>query len=164
MIDATINLKHRLLLMLMYGSGLRVSEAIAAKVEDFDIKSKIFTVKSGKGAKDRYVNLSEKFIQNFIIFTKNKESGYLFESAQKVGQPVTSRTAAKIVENSLKKANIAKKAHCHTLRTSFATHLIENGTDISYVQKLLGHSSIRTTQTYLRLSNNSIRNIKSPLD
>jgi len=164
MIDATANLKHKLLLMLMYGSGLRVGESIKARIEDFDVNRKVFTVKSGKGAKDRYVNLSDRFIQNFIIFTKNKSSGFLFESAYNAGHPITSRTASKIVEHSLRKANISKKAHCHTLRTSYATHLIENGTDISYIQKLLGHSDIRTTQLYIRLSNESIRNVKSPLD
>jgi site-specific recombinase XerD len=164
MIDATSNLKHKLLLMLMYGSGLRVGEAIKARIEHFDVSRKVFTVKSGKGAKDRYVNLSDRFINNFIAFTKNKLQGYLFESAYNQGHPITSRTASKIVENSLRKAGINKKAHCHTLRTSYATHLIENGTDISYIQKLLGHSDIRTTQSYIRLSNESIRNVKSPLD
>lgn len=164
MIDSVKNPKHRLLLVLMYGSGLRVGEAIKAKIEDFDISGRTLHVKSGKGSKDRIVNLSEKFIRDFSEYSKAKPQGYLFESSQGQGSHISSRTAQLIVKNALRKAGIAKKAHPHTLRTSFATHLIENGIDISYVQRLLGHSSIRTTQSYLRLSSNSIRQIKSPLD
>ncbi len=164
MIESLQNKKHRLLLMLMYGSGLRLSETIQVKIEDFDSNSKILHVKSGKGNKDRIVNLSEKFISDFIRFVNGKTYGYLFGSAQRKESHISGRTAQLIVKNAVRKAGIAKNAHCHTLRTSYATHLIENGTDISYVQKLLGHSKIGTTQAYLRLSKNSIRNIKSPLD
>ena len=164
MIGATKSQKHRLLLMLMYGSGLRLGEAIRAKIEDFDIKRKAFHVKSGKGSKDRIANLSERFIENFAAFINGRSSGYLFESAQNYGRHISSRTAQKIVKNALRKAGISKKAHCHTLRTSYATHLIENGIDISYVQKLLGHSSLKTTQAYLRLSASSVSSVKSPLD
>jgi len=164
MIDSLKNPKHKLLLELMYGSGLRVGEAIKAKIGDFDIKGKTLHVKDGKGRKDRIVNLSERFIHNFIKFTNGKSQGYLFESAQRQGNHISSKTAENIVKNALRKAHISKKAHPHTLRTSFATHLIENGVDISYVQNLLGHSRISTTQGYIRLSQNSIRSIKSPLD
>ncbi len=164
MIDSLKNPKHKLLLELMYGSGLRVGEAIKVKIGDFDVNGKTLHVKNGKGSKDRIVNLSERFIGNFAKFVNGKSSGYLFESAHRIGNHISSRTAEKIVKNSLRKANITKKAHPHTLRTSFATHLIENGIDISYVQNLLGHSRISTTQTYLRLSQSSIRSIKSPLD
>jgi len=164
MIDSIENPKHKLLLELMYGSGLRVGEAVKIKIEDFDISSKTLHVKNGKGSKDRIVNLSERFIGNFAKFVNGKSSGYLFESAHRIGNNISSRTAEKIVKNSLRKADITKNAHPHTLRTSFATHLIENGIDISCVQKLLGHSRISTTQTYLRLSSESLRKIKSPLD
>lgn len=164
MIGSIENPKHRLLLELMYGSGLRVGEVVKIKIEDFDVNGKTLHIKDGKGSKDRIANLSEKFIVNFVAFTKTKNLGYLFESAQRQGNHISSRTAEKNVKNALRKSNITKKAHPHTLRTSFATHLIENGIDISYVQKLLGHSSISTTQNYLRLSKESIRNVKSPLD
>ena len=164
MIELTKNPKHKLLLMLMYDSGLRMGEAIKIKIEDFDINSKTLHVKNGKGGRDRIVNLSEKFITDFVNYTGNKKIGFLFESAQRIGNPISGRTAQMIVKNVLRKAGISKNAHCHTLRTSYATHLIENGIDISYVQKLLGHSSVSTTQAYLRLSSNSIRQIKSPLD
>ena len=148
----------------MYGSGLRVGESIKVKIEDFDISNKILIIRRGKGDKDRIVNLSERFISNFLNFTKSKKSGYLFESEHTLGKHITQRTAQQIVKNALKKSDINKKAHPHTFRTSFATHLIENGIDISYVQKLLGHSRLSTTQAYIRLSQNSIRSIKSPLD
>ncbi len=164
MIDALPNPKHKLLLELMYGSGLRVGETIKIKIGDFDIQNKILIIRKGKGDKDRIVNLSERFISNFLTFTKNKPSVYLFESEHNLGKHITERTAQQIVKNALRKTNIPKKAHPHTFRTSFATHLIENGIDISYVQKLLGHSRIATTQSYIRLSQNSIKNIKSPLD
>jgi len=164
MIDSIENPKHKLLLEMMYGSGLRVGEAIKVKIEDFDINQKVLHVKDGKGSKDRIVNLSNRFICDFIKFVDGKSLGYLFESAQRIGNHISSRTAQMIVKHALGKTKIQKKAHPHTLRTSYATHLIESGIDISYVQKLLGHSKISTTQTYLRLSKESIRNIKSPLD
>mgnify|MGYP001570522539 FL=1 len=164
MIDSLKNPKHKLLLELMYGSGLRVGEAIKVKIDDFDVNGKTLHIKNGKGSKDRIVNLSERFIGNFAKFLNCKYSGYLFESAHRIGNHISSRTAEKIVKNALRKANIPKNAHPHTLRTSFATHLIENGIDISYVQRLLGHSRISTTEAYLRLSSESLRKVKSPLD
>ncbi len=164
MIDSIENPKHRLLLELMYGSGLRVGEAIKVKIDDFDINGKTLHIKDGKGSKDRIVNLSQRFIADFIHFVNGKSYGYLFESAHRISSYISTRTAEKIVKNALRKANITKKAHPHTLRTSFATHLIENGIDMSYVQRLLGHSRISTTEAYLRLSSESLRKIKSPLD
>ncbi len=164
MIGSIENSKHKLLLELMYGSGLRVGEAVKIKIEDFDVNGKTLHVKNGKGSKDRIVNLSEKFICDFMRFVNGKAYGYLFLSAHRIGNHISTRTAEKIVKNALRKASITKKAHPHTLRTSFATHLIENGIDISYVQKLLGHSRISTTQGYIRLSQSSVRSIKSPLD
>lgn len=164
MIDSLKNSKHKLLLELMYGSGLRVGEAIKIKVEDFDVDRKTLHIKDGKGSKDRIVNLSERFLTNFSRFVMGKNSGYLFESAQRIGNYISPRTAQLIVKSAIKKSQISKNAHCHTLRTSYATHLIENGIDISYVQKLLGHSRISTTQAYIRLNASSIRSIKSPLD
>ena len=164
MIDSLRNPKHKLLLELMYGSGLRVGEAVKIKIEDFDTNSKTLHIKNGKGSKDRIANLSQKFMEHFIAFTRTKNFGYLFESSHRQGSHISIRTAEKIVKDALRKAHISKNAHPHTLRTSFATHLIENGIDISYVQKLLGHSRISTTQAYLKLSTNSLRSIKSPLD
>ena len=164
MIGALDNPGHKLLLMLMYGSGLRLGEAVSVKLEDFDLGRKVLHVKRGKGAKDRMVNLSTSFIELFLRCNAGKEEGFLFSSAHSPSWHITGRAAQNVVRHALREAGIPKKAHPHTLRTSYATHLIENGTDISYVQRLLGHSSIKTTQAYLRLSNASIQAIKSPLD
>ena len=163
MIGTSRNPKHRLLIELMYGSGLRVSEAVKIKIEDFDVERKVLLIRSGKGGKDRHANLSERFIEDFIRYAKNK-SGYLFESSIRHGMHISARTAESVVKNALRKTGICKRAYCHTLRTSYATHLIENGVDISYVQKLLGHSRLSTTQAYIRLGQDSIRKVKSPLD
>ena len=159
MIDTTQNPKHKLLLELMYGSGLRVGEAVKVKAEDIDRERKILLIREGKGGKDRMVNLSDRFLNDL-----NESHGYLFESDYSLGHHITLRTAQEIVKQACRKAGISKNAHPHTLRTSFATHLIENGTDISFVQRLLGHAKISTTQAYLRLSSASLQKVKSPLD
>lgn len=174
MIDSLRNPKHKLLLMLMYGSGLRLGECINARIEDFDLERKVFHVKRGKGAKDRIVNLSTSFIELFSTHVRGKREGFgggigknegfLFSSAHNPSWHVTSRAAQNVVKDALRNCNIKKKAHPHTLRTSYATHLIENGVDVSYVQKLLGHKNLSTTQVYLRHSAASIAAIKSPLD
>ena len=162
MINSLKNQKHRMLLELLYGSGLRLGEAIKIKAEDICIQQKTLFIHSGKGDKDRIANLSGIFIDEFL--GSGIKSGYLFESAQHPESHIHPRTAQSIVKCALQKAGIIKKAHCHTLRTSYATHLIENGVDISYVQKLLGHARISTTQAYIRLGDSSLRAIKSPLD
>jgi len=155
------------LLELLYGSGLRVGEAIRIKIKDVDLINRIAFVRNGKGGKDRMVRLSEMFVNDFNIYyqyVNNFENNYLFESQQRIGMHISIRTAQKILEYGLKKANITKKAHLHTLRTSFATHLIQNNVDVSYVQKLLGHSRLETTQRYIRLDDSDLQLIKSPLD
>jgi len=164
MINSLQNPKHRLLIELMYGSGLRVGEAVKIKIEDFNLERKTLHIKSGKGNKDRITNLSEKFISDFKDFTHNKQYGFLFESSARERKHISIRTAEQIIKNALGNTRINKNAHPHTLRTSYATHLVESGTDISFIQKFLGHSDIKTTQIYLRLTNSSIQNIKSPLD
>lgn len=164
MIDSLQNPKHKLLLMLMYGSGLRLGEVISVRIEDFDAQRGTLHVRRGKGAKDRMVNLSATFLRLFRDCVKDRQEGFLFCPWDNTKKHISGRTVQKILTNSLKKTGIKKKAHPHTLRTSYATHLIEQGTDISYVQRLLGHKDIKTTQTYLRLSRSSIASIRSPLD
>ncbi|MBI2660808.1 tyrosine-type recombinase/integrase [Candidatus Woesearchaeota archaeon] len=163
MISALPNPKHRLVVELMYGSGLRVGEARKVKIGDFDIERKLLMIRGCKGGKDRVVNLSDRFISDFTQFAR-AENSYLFEPSGRPGRHICERTAQNIVKNAAKRAGIGKKAHPHTLRTSYATHLIENGVDISFVQRLLGHSRISTTQAYIRLNSNSLSKIKSPLD
>lgn len=156
------NPKHRLILGLAYSAGLRVSEVINLKVKGLDIDNLSLHIKNGKGKKDRITIFSEKLRDELkkLIKFKSKDD-YLFESSR--GEKMKERTAQKIFENALKKSGIKKQASFHSLRHSFATHLLENGTDVRYVQELLGHSNIRTTQAYTKVMNPGLKNIKSPL-
>lgn len=156
------NKKHRLLIALSYGAGLRVSEAINLKVADINLEELTIHLKEAKGKKDRLTIISEKLKNelNEIITNKNNKN-YVFMSER--GGKLAERTAQKIFYFALKKAKIKKPASFHSLRHSFATHLLENGVDVRYVQELLGHANIRTTQIYTKVTNPSLRNIKSPL-
>lgn len=157
----TQNIKHRLILSLAYGAGLRVSEILSLRIKDLDFNERLIFVRQGKGAKDRFTVLPEKLIDDLNNFIALKDPNtYLFESER--GGKLTIRTAEKVFDNAMKKAEIYKDATFHSLRHSFATHLLENGTDIRYVQELLGHQNIRTTQIYTQVTKQNIRNIKSP--
>ncbi|MBT4384336.1 tyrosine-type recombinase/integrase [Candidatus Peregrinibacteria bacterium] len=155
------NKKHRLIIALAYGAGLRVSEILSVRVRDLDFERGLLKGVNGKGAKDRFTLLPEKLNMDLIdyIYAKNS-SDYLFESER--GGKLTSRTAQKIFEVALGKSGIKKAATFHSLRHSFATHLIENGTNLRYVQDLLGHASIKTTQRYTQVSSPALRKIQSP--
>jgi integrase/recombinase XerD len=162
LIDVVKNFKHKLLLGIAYGAGLRVSEVINLKIGDIDLGELTVTIQQSKGQKDRISVLPEKLINNIKNLTPGKDNNdYVFESER--GGKLTTRTAQKVFETALKKAKIQKPATFHSLRHSFATHLLENGVDIRYVQELLGHSNIRTTQIYTHVTNPMIKNIKSPL-
>lgn len=157
------NVKHKLLLGLMYSSGLRVSEVISVRAGDFDFKNRMLRVRQAKGAKDRVTVLSEKVAGVMEKYVKNKNGNeYIFGSGR--GEKLTERTAQKVFAEALGKSEIKKKAGCHSLRHSFATHLLEDGTDIRYIQELLGHARLATTQVYTKVANNNLRRIKSPLD
>lgn len=157
------NVKHKLLLGLIYSSGLRVSEVVNCKVKDLDFESKLMRVRLAKGAKDRTTILSEKVCAVLQKYVKNKNANdYVFESDQ--GGRLTERTAQKVFSNALANSQIKKPATCHSLRHSFATHLLEAGTSIRYIQELLGHARLETTQIYTKVADNNLQNIKSPLD
>lgn len=161
-LDKITNSKHKLLISLSYGSGLRVSEAVNLKVKDVDLDELTIHIKQAKGKKDRITVIPEKIktdIQNLIAGKKADES--VFESER--GGKLTTRTAQKVFAAALKKTGIKKSATFHSLRHSFATHLLENGVDVRYVQELLGHANIRTTQVYTKVTNPKLKNIKSPL-
>jgi len=158
------NPKHRLLLMLVYSSGLRVSEVVKLKREHIDLSRKVIYIRQSKGRKDRSTLLSEKaarFIEEYYSFYEIEK--WLFE-----GQPATShlsiRSAQYIFDKALRNAKIFKRISIHNLRHTFATHLLESGTDIRYIQTLLGHANLRTTERYTHVAKRNVLNIKSPLD
>jgi site-specific recombinase XerD len=157
------NIKHRLMISLGYGAGLRVSEVINLKAKDINLDELTIHLKGAKGNKDRITIFPEKLKTEIarLLTVKNGDE-CLFESER--GGELTERTAQKIFENALKKSGIQKDATFHSLRHSFATHLLENGVDVRYVQELLGHANIRTTQIYTKVTNPALINIRSPLD
>lgn len=164
LIDKTENIKHRLLIELLYSTGLRLSECVNLKYSDLDLNEGIGWVRSGKGSKDRIFIISERLRQDILEYTpKNGDNGkgHIFSVNGKKMSPRAIQYAIKI---SAKRAGIEKDVHVHTLRHSFATHLLENGTDIRKIQKLLGHSNLQTTQIYTQVSTEEIKKIKSPLD
>ena len=156
------NSKHRLLLSLAYGSGLRISEVLDLKVQDLDLQEKTIHIKQAKGRKDRITVLPESSLPLLEAHMLHKNSQDFIFQSQKGGK-LSIRSAQKIFENARKKAHIQKPATFHSLRHSFATHLLENGVDVRYVQELLGHANIRTTQLYTKVTNPNLKNIKSPL-
>lgn len=162
-LESVKNAKHRLLIALSYGAGLRVSEVINLRVADIDIEELTIHLKQAKGKKDRITIFPERLESNIqnLIAGKDKNE---FVFASERGGKLTTRTAQKVFANALKKAGIKKSATFHSLRHSFATHLLENGVDIRYVQELLGHQNIRTTQRYTQVTNPKLKNIRSPFD
>ncbi len=163
MIKQTENIKHKTMLMLVYGMGLRVSEIVKLEITDIDSKNMQVHIRGAKGKKDRYANLPEAvlpFLRNYYKAYKPKK--YLFEG--QYGEQYSSRSAQQVFKQSLERANINKNIGIHGLRHSFATHLLEQGTDISYIQKLLGHNNIKTTLIYAHVGKKDVKAIKSPID
>ena len=161
-INKITNTKHKLLISLSYGAGLRVSEGVNLKVQDIDLDELTIHLKQAKGKKDRITVIPAKLKTSLQNLMAGKMRGdYLFESER--GGKLTERSAQNVFSNALKKASISKPATFHSLRHSFASHLLENGVDVRYVQELLGHTNIRTTQVYTQVTNPKIKNIKSPL-
>lgn len=160
---ATVNLKHKTLLSLLYSAGLRIGEALNMQVNDIDSKRMLIHVKKAKGSKDRFTLLSVEFLKLLRVYYKTyKPKKYLFEG--QFHEQYSSASAQKILKRSAEKVGIEKKITLHSLRHSFATHLLENGTDIRYIQVLLGHSSPKTTMIYTHVSNTSLKRIKNPFD
>jgi site-specific recombinase XerD len=162
MIELTSNIKHRLIIKMLYGCGLRVSEIVGLKRENIDFGSGLVHIVLAKGKKDRFVKMPESMGMEMQSYCNLLAGNILFPSNR--GSRITTATVQAIVENAAKKAGIRKRVYPHLLRHSFATHLLENGTDLRVIQKLLGHSDVRTTQIYTQISQASIKNVKSPLD
>lgn len=162
-IDSSKNKKHKLLITLAYGAGLRVSEIVNLKVKDVDLAELTIHLKGAKGNKDRLTIFPEKIRAELVeIMAWRDKNDFIFLSER--GGRLSERSAQLIFENALKRCNINKDATFHSLRHSFATHLLENGVDVRYVQELLGHANIRTTQIYTKVTNPSLKRIKSPLE
>lgn len=163
-LDCLDNPKHKTILYVIYSAGLRVSEVVKLKMDDIDSNRMLIRVIQGKGRKDRYTILSNsclKQIKKYYELYQPKD--WLFPG-MKEGRHLTARSVQRIFKKACRKANIKKKVSVHTLRHSFATHLLEKGTDLRYIQKLLGHKSSTTTEIYTHVSKRDIANIESPLD
>ncbi|RYY54409.1 MAG: integrase [Chitinophagaceae bacterium] len=163
MFDLTPNLKHNTMLRLCYGMGLRVSEIVGLKISDINSRTMQVLIRRGKGKKDRYVNLPQSMLlqlRSYVVAFQPRE--FLFEG--QAGKAYSIRSAQQVFQTALKRAKINIKTGIHSLRHSYATHLLEQGTDIRFIKELLGHDDIRTTIKYTHVSPASIRNVKSPLD
>lgn len=162
--NVTENIKHRTIFMLAYSCGLRVSEVTNFKVSDIDSDRMLVIIRQSKGRKDRISTLSIKMLEQLRIYYKvYQPREWLFENQMHNG-PMSQRTLQKVFNDALGKAKINKKATFHSLRHSFATHLLDSGVDIRYIQELLGHSSTKTTEIYTHVSTRSLQKIINPLD
>ena len=164
LLAAAPGFKYRLLLSIAYGCGLRASEVISLKVTDIDSAQMVIRIEQGKGRKDRYVMLSPELLDMLRQWwTAARPQGWLFPGRPAVN-PLTTRQLNRIFHLAAEAAEIKKGATLHTLRHSFATHLLERGTDIRIIQALLGHDKLDTTARYTRVATGLIAGIESPLD
>lgn len=163
MLNAAENAKYRLIIEVLYSSGLRLSEAINLKLEDLEIDNRQGWIRGGKGGKDRMIKLADRLCEHISSYSKehNITSGPLFSG---YNEKLSPRQVQRIIASTAEKAGISKKVSPHKLRHSFATHLLESGVDIRYIQELLGHAHLDTTQIYTKVSNKKLMEIKSPLD
>jgi len=157
------NLKHKCILMTLYSGGLRRSELINLKITDIDSERMLIRITQSKGYKDRYTLLSEKLLKLLRDYYRFYKPRYWLFEGQGGGQ-YSATSIANIFRKALKEANIKKYATPHTLRHSFATHLLEQGINLRYIQEILGHSSIKTTEIYTHVSSKQLTKIKNPLD
>lgn len=160
LINVADTIKSRLIISLLYSTGLRVSEIVNLKVEDINYEDNTGWVRRGKGAKDRMFVVSDSVLKELKEYLKGRGNTYVFSK----DKPLTTRNIQKIIKNARIKAGINKKVTPHTLRHSFATHLLEQGTDIRIIQTMLGHSSLSTTQIYTHVSSEQLKKIKNPFD
>jgi site-specific recombinase XerD len=164
MIQLTTNLKHKAIIAVLYSSGIRRQELLDLKINDIDSKRMLIRVRYGKGNKSRDALLSEntlKILRIYFSFYHPKQ--YLFEG-YRPGIPYSAESVNKVIGRATQKAGITKNIHAHSLRHTFATHLLEQGTNLKMIQKLLGHSSMHSTNVYLHLAKTDFNNVKNPFD
>lgn len=160
----TLNIKHKAMLSLIYSAGLRCGELLKLKPTDIDSHRMLIIVREGKGKKDRIITLSEKVLLLLKEYYKAfRPKVWLFEG-QRIAEQYSERSLQLVLKQSIKRAKINKPVSLHWLRHSYATHLLESGTDLRYIQELLGHKSSKTTEIYTHVSTKSIQKIKSPFD
>jgi site-specific recombinase XerD len=163
LLNSFTNIKHKAIFTLCYSAGLRVGEILSLKVKDVDSDRMQIRIEQGKGQKDRYSILSEKVLGLLREYVKEYQpKDYLFEGQG--GGQYSSSSIQTLMRTHKKKCCITKKATPHTLRHSFATHLLDNGTDTRFIQELLGHKHISTTQFYTHVSSRSMKDVKSPIE
>lgn len=163
-LDNVYNLKHKSMLTLAYSAGLRVGEVASMRIKDIDSKRMLIHIEQGKGKKDRYTLLSKTtllLLREYVKMYRPRE--WLFEG-QLPDRHITERSIQKVFEQACKRAGVKKDVSIHVLRHSFATHLLEGGTDIRFIQQLLGHCDCKTTQIYTHVTTKNLGNILSPLD
>lgn len=164
LLDRTRNLKHRALLMLLYSSGLRVGEVVRLRPEDLNPHRRLLRVRQGKGRKDRYTLLARRAVEAVEVYRRAYPTGrWLFPGARPE-RHLSTRSVQRVVQRSARSAGIAGKVTPHTLRHSFATHLLESGTSLRIIQELLGHASSRTTEVYTHVATSTFEAVRSPLD
>lgn len=164
MISSTSNLKHQLLIAMAYGGGLRRKEVQNLRLADVDLKRNLLFIKDSKGKKDRYTLFSQQLHDLYQAYLKEyKPKVYVFEGTV-AGRQYSFTSMSAILKNLAKAAGIKRDVHLHMLRHSFATHLLEDGKDIRYLQELLGHRSIKTTERYTHIVSDALETVSSPLD
>ena len=162
-LTAVDNIKHKTMLWLIYAAGLRRSELINLKINDVDSRRMVLNIRAGKGKKDRITLLSEKVLVLLrAYFREYRPKVWLFEGSQ--GNPYSATSLQKVFAQALRRSGVRKEASLYTLRHSFATHLLERGTDLRYIQSLLGHNSSKTTEIYTHVTTKGFEKIRSPLD
>lgn len=164
LIKATPFGRDRLIVEFLYSSGVRVSEAVSMKVNELNLKERIANVRGGKGNKDRIIILSHNWISGLKRYLKRKKITCEFVFSKKNGKPISTDTVQRIIRQAAQKAGIPKKITPHSLRHSFATHLLDSGENIRKIQELLGHSNLNTTQIYTKVSVEGLKKVESPLD
>jgi site-specific recombinase XerD len=163
-IKAADNLKHKTILLLCYSSGMRVSEIVSLKVNAIDSNRMVVSILASKGKNDRIVPLNPKTLKYLREYYKAYKPKHYFFEGQFDGEPYSTRSVQKILSMAKKKAKVNKPGAVHALRHSYATHLLDKGTDITFIQKMLGHNDLKTTLRYLHVTTRDLMRIESPAE